>query len=129
MKLPFSKDVLAHHVLRLGLAAVFLWFGFSQLIDSLSWVNLVPDWATSLLNLPPAMIVMANGLLEIVLGSLIALGFFVGPAALILAAHLFVIACDIGLSAVGVRDFGLVFATIALALHSWQSEKVEVLKN
>lgn len=52
------------HLLRLGLAGVFLWFGFSQLMDSLRWVSIVPDWAVSFLHLPPAMIVMANGVLK-----------------------------------------------------------------
>jgi uncharacterized membrane protein YphA (DoxX/SURF4 family) len=118
MKISISQSELGYHVLRLGLAAVFLWFGFSQLIDSLIWVSVVPEWASDLLNMPPAMIVMVNGALEILLGSLLALGFFVRPAAAILAVHLLVIAIDFGFSAVGVRDFGLVFATSALALMS-----------
>lgn len=125
--IKLSKQELSQHILRLGLAAVFLWFGFSQLLDSLQWVAIVPDWAVALIHLPPAMIVMANGLLEVVLGSLIALGFFVGPAAAILALHLFVIALDFGFSAIGVRDFGLVFATIALSLMSFEKkvQKIE----
>lgn len=63
-----SRQRFGLHLLRLGLAGVFLWFGFSQLIDSLRWVSIVPDWAVNLLNLPPAMIFMANGLLEVILG-------------------------------------------------------------
>ncbi len=122
-----SNQKLGQHVLRLGLAAVFLWFGFSQLMDSLQWVSIVPTWAVALVHLPPAMIVMANGLLEVILGSLIALGFFVGPAAAILALHLFVIALDIGFSATGIRDFGLVFATAALSIMSFEKsvEKID----
>lgn len=122
-----SKQELGQHVLRLGLAAVFLWFGFSQLMDSLQWVNIVPAWAVALIHLPPAMIVMANGLLEVFLGSLIALGFFVGPAAAILALHLFVIALDFGFSATGIRDFGLVFAVAALSFMSFEKtvQKIE----
>jgi len=123
MKITLTQEEIGHHVLRLGLAAVFLWFGFSQLIDSLSWVSSVPEWASTLLHLPPAMIVMANGLLEVALGSLIALGLFVRPAAAILAIHLFVIACDFGFSAIGVRDFGLAFATMALSLGAGRSRQ------
>lgn len=104
------------HILRIGLAFVFLWFGFSQLIDSLSWVDMVPDWAVNLLHLPPAMIIMANGLFEVVLGTLLAMGFFVRIISLVLALHLIPITLDFGLVATGVRDFGLVVASVALSL-------------
>lgn len=115
-KTKFSRHTLGIHLLRLGLSAVFLWFGFSQLLDSLRWVAIVPEWAVNLLNLPPAMIVLANGALEVVLGSLLALGFFVRIIALILALHLIPIAFDFGLVATGVRDFGLIVASLTLAL-------------
>ena len=101
-------------VLRLALAGVFLWFGFSQLFDSLAWVGIVPDWAVNLLHMPPAFIVLSNGLLEVVLGSLLALNILTRYVALVLALHLFVIAFELGLTAIGVRDFGLSFATLAI---------------
>lgn len=111
-----SKQKISLHILRLGLASVFLWFGFSQLIDTLSWVDIVPDWAVDLLHIPPAMIVMANGVFEVVLGGLIALGFFVRISAFVLALHLLVISIDFGFTATGVRDFGLAVAAIGLSL-------------
>jgi uncharacterized membrane protein YphA (DoxX/SURF4 family) len=100
----------------LGLATVFLWFGFSQLLDSLSWVNIVPDWAVSILHIPPALIVMGNGFFEVILGSLLAMGFFVRIISFILAIHLIPIALDFGLVATGVRDFGLIIAALSLSL-------------
>lgn len=111
-----TRQELGMHLLRLGLSAVFLWFGFSQLIDSLSWVAIVPDWAVNLVHLPPAMIVMANGVFEVVLASLLAMGFFVRIISFILALHLISIAFDFGFSATGVRDLGLVIASFALSL-------------
>lgn len=101
-------------ILRIGLAIVFLWFGFSQLFDGISWVYLVPEWASNLLHIPPAMIVLANGLVEVILGALLAMGFFVRPVALLLALHLALITIDMGFSATGVRDFGLTVATLSL---------------
>lgn len=101
-------------ILRYGLAALFLWFGFSQLVDGVAWVSWVPAWAVDLLRIPPAMIVLANGALEVLLGSLLALGLFVRAASLILALHLALITVEIGLNAIGVRDFGLTAATFAL---------------
>jgi len=96
------------NLLRLGLAGVFLYFGFSQLFDSLSWVGLVPAWAVDLLHLPPAMIVIGNGIFEVILGSMLAMGFFVPFVSLILGLHLLVIALEFGFVPTGVRDLGLV---------------------
>lgn len=110
------NPVLGLTILRLGLAAVFLWFGFSQLADGIHWVSWVPDWAVELLHLPPAMIVLANGLFEVVCGGLLAMNMLVRPVAAILTLHFALITFDIGLTAIGVRDFGLTTATLALAL-------------
>ena len=103
----FSRQELGMHLLRLGMAGVFLWFGFSQLLEPLNWVSIVPDWAVSLLHLPPAMIVLA---------SLLAMGFFVRFISFILALHLIPIALDFGFVATGVRDFGLIIASFSLGL-------------
>lgn len=104
------------YVLRLGLAAMFLWFGFSQLLDSVSWVGYVPDWAVNILHIPPAFIVLANGAFEVVAGTLLAAGVLVRPVAFLLAVHLIFITIELGLTAIGVRDFGLTMATLALGL-------------
>lgn len=110
-------------LLRFGLAAVFLWFGFSQLFDSLKWVTIVPDYAVNLLHLPPAMIVMGNGIIEVILGSLLAMGFWVRIVAFILALHLIPITLEMGFSATGARDFGLVLAMLALSfIYNYKPE-------
>lgn len=101
-------------ILRLGLAAVFLWFGFSQLMDGVSWVSWVPEWAVNLLHIPPAMIVLLNGSLEVIDGALLAINRGVRIAALLLGMHLVIITASIGLTPIGVRDFGLTMATFAL---------------
>lgn len=110
------RPELGLNVLRYGLAAMFLWFGFSQLFDSVNWVSWVPDWAVTILHIPPAFIVLANGAFEVIAGALLAAGFFVRPVALLLAIHLAFITVEIGLTAIGVRDFGLTIATLSLAL-------------
>ncbi len=115
------------HLLRLSLAGVFLYFGFSQLFDSLSWVNVVPDWAVNLISLPPALIVMANGVMEIILGSLLAMGFFVRIISLILGLHLIPIALSFGLSPTAVRDLGLALSVFALSLmYTKQNTNLEI---
>lgn len=115
ININITREQFGIHLLRLGLAGVFLWFGFSQLMDSLRWVSIVPDWAVSFLHLPPAMIVMANGIFEVVMASLLAMGFFVRITSFVLGLHLLVIAFDFGFTATGIRDFGLVIASLALS--------------
>ena len=117
-----SRQKFGMQLLRLGLAGVYLWFGFSQLIDSLRWVSIVPDWAVNLLHLPPAMIVMANGLFEVVLAGILAMGFFVRTTSLILGLHLTLIAFDFGFTATGIRDIGLVVSAFALSLMYTKDE-------
>lgn len=111
-----TQQDIGYHILRLGLAALFLWFGFSQLLDGVNWVSWVPEWAVNLLHIPPAMIVLLNGAFEVIAGGLIALNMFTRWAALLLALHLVVLVFDIGANAIGVRDFGLMAASFALAL-------------
>lgn len=111
-----TREAVGLLVLRLGLATVFLWFGFSQLVDGINWVSIVPDWAVQLFRLPPAMIVLANGLFEVVFGALLAMGFKVRHIAFAFALHLVPIIVTLGPSPSGVRDFGLCMAALALGL-------------
>lgn len=122
--MSISRQKFGIHLLRLGLAGVFLWFGFSQLIDSLRWVDMVPDLAVNLLHIPPAMIVMANGAFEVILGGLLAMGFFVRITSFVLGLHLMLIAFDFGFNANGIRDIGLVVASFALSLIYTKDEEV-----
>ena len=116
INIKFSRLSFGSHLLRLGISAVFLWFGFSQLLDSLRWVSVVPAWAVELVHLPPAMIVLGNGAFEVVLGTLIATNVLVRIPALILALHLIPIALDFGNTATAIRDYGLVVSALTLAL-------------
>lgn len=111
-----NRRWLGMQLLRLGMAAVFLWFGFSQIFNSLAWVAIVPMWASNLVHLPPAMIVLGNGAFEILAGTLMAMSFLVRPIAFLLAIHLLPIALSFGLTATCVRDLGLSLASLALSL-------------
>ena len=101
-------------ILRLGVVLLFLWFGFSQIVDPMSWVSYLPDWTKSL-HFAATQLVFLNGLFEVTLGFLIAIGFFTRIASLLLALHLFVIAYEIGYDPIGVRDFAIAMSTLSLA--------------
>lgn len=103
-------------VLRLGVSAVYAWFGVSQLVNPTAWLGFVPDWAL-IGGMTANTLVALNGTFELILATLLATGFWVRPIATVLAVHLFAITTHLGLSANGVRDFGLSFATLAIALN------------
>lgn len=113
--MKITRQEFGMHLLRLSIAGVFLYFGFSQIFDSLNWVGVVPEWAVDLVNLPPALIVMINGIMEIVLASLLAMGFFVRIISFLLALHLVPIALSFGFSATAMRDIGLALSSFALS--------------
>ena len=102
-------------LLRISLSLVFLYFGVSQLMSQDRWIGFVPEFVSSIID--PQIIVVVNGSLELVLGSLMLLGFFVRPTSLILSLHLLVIAISIGFAPTGIRDFGLSMATLSVFLN------------
>lgn len=117
--MPRSKTVgaaLAPAVLRYGIAAVYLWFGISQLLDPSGWVGWVPAWITGM-GLPGQTVIVANGIFELVFGLLLGLGLFTRVVSGLLFLHMVVITVEVGFNAVGVRDFGLVVATLSIFLH------------
>ncbi len=102
-------------MLRYGLGFVFLWFGFSQIQNPDQWVSYLPDWAQSLSMLPQQFVTI-NGLFEIIAGVMLMLGIYTNLVALLLSLHLFGITFSIGLNNIGIRDFGLAVATLAIAM-------------
>jgi len=104
-------------VLRFGLIALFLWFGFSQVTAPADWISWVPTWVPTFTHLDARVIVLLNGGFEVIGGILLLVGFYVRWVALILALHLFAIAYEIGYNDIGVRDFTLAIACISLALY------------
>ncbi len=102
-------------VLRSGLAFVFLWFGFSQLYDQSMWTGLIPNALTTIATAKTW--VIANGVFEIIAGSLLAWGIGVRIVVPLLTLHLATIVWELGLTPVGIRDIGLVCALISVWLQ------------
>ena len=110
-----ALDTYALPLLRAGLVVLFLWFGLSQVTTPGDWLAWVPEW-TSAFGVSASTIVLLNGAFEVVLGALLAVGFYTRIAALLLSIHLLFIAYEVGYNDVGVRDFVLAIATLSLAL-------------
>ena len=100
-------------LVRIGLALVFLWFGSQQLMNPQQWTSFIPSFITFISAIK---MVVLNGWFEVVLGVALLAGFHVRPVALLLGLHLLSIAFSVGLSPIGVRDFGLSFATLSIFL-------------
>lgn len=104
-------------VLRLGIAAVFLWFGTQQLLHTDAWVGFVPDWVVAMSPISAADLVHLNGAFEIVFGLALLVGFHTRFVSFFLMLHMFQIASSLGYNAIAVRDFGLSVATLAIFLN------------
>ncbi len=100
-------------ILRVGMAAIILWFGFSQLSDATSWLGFLPAWTTPL---PVSQIglILVNGWFEVVFGFMLLFGFWTRFTAAFLFLHLLDITYTVGYGGIGVRDFGLTIAMIAI---------------
>jgi uncharacterized membrane protein YphA (DoxX/SURF4 family) len=92
-----------------------MWFGSSQLLQPDMWTTWVPEW-TAVLGLDAARVVFLNGCFELLAGTLLLLGVYTRYVALVLFLHMLLVVYDIGLTAIGVRDFGLAAGFLALAL-------------
>src|SRR3989344_7748252 len=106
-------------VIRIGISLVFLWFGIYQLINPESFLGYVPQaiYEHSIEmshehslqffhNIPKPSIhvlIMGNGIFEVIFGGLLLIGLFTRVSALLLSLHLAVIMFSIGYNDIGVR--------------------------
>ncbi|MBI2548210.1 DoxX family membrane protein [Candidatus Woesearchaeota archaeon] len=132
LPLPSTYVSYAPMILRLGLSIVFLWFGITQLVNPESFLGYIPQWLYPhpldmmhehplqmfhQLPLTPHLIIMGNGIIEIILGGMLLLGLLTRIVALLLMGHLLVIMLGLGYNDIAVRDFGLFIATLSVFLH------------
>ena len=108
-------------VLRLGLAIVVMWFGFSELMNPSMWVSYIPTWLVTITGIKVATLVIINGSFEVLMALLMAFGIWTRWVALLLLIHMIGIVADVGLSAVGVRDVGLAFGLLSVTLQGHDS--------
>ena len=109
-------DSYSKPLLRVAMSLVFLYFGFQQITNPSEWIGFVPEYAL-IFNLTASNLVVINAILELTLGFLLLIGLFTKISSLILAIHLFFIAISIGFNPLGIRDFGLAIATLAIFLN------------
>jgi uncharacterized membrane protein YphA (DoxX/SURF4 family) len=100
-------------LLRISLSLVFLYFAVVQLKDPGSWNTYVPNFL-HVSGISANNVVIINGFIELTLGLFLISGLYTRFASLLLSLHLFGIAFFIGFNPLGIRDFGLSLATLAI---------------
>lgn len=116
----FSSSRFSYLVLRLGLAAVFLWFGIDKMFHPAYWLNAwMPKQVIEILsgfNVSGIQFIYFNGIFEILVGLSLVTGvftkFFSVLAVFFLAGVLFFV----GISEITIRDFGLIGGFLAIIL-------------
>ena len=86
------------------------------MINPLNFIGYLPE-EISLIPISQTTFVIINGGFEVYFGALLFIGLYTRLSALLLGLHLFAIAKTIGFNQVGVRDFGLSMASLAVALY------------
>lgn len=116
-------------VLRIGMAAVILWFSLAQLFNASQWTAYIPDSIVSTTGLSAIMLVYFNAIFELVFGMLLLFGWQTRIVALLLALHLFDIMYVVGYGEIGVRDFGLAVATFVVFMNGSDMLCIQQKKN
>ena len=111
-------------VVRIAMSVVFLWFGVNQLIQPDMFMGYLPNF---LLQSDYAqMAIYANGLAEVILGTMLIVGFYTKAAALLLSLHLLSIIITLGYNDIAVRDLGLMLTTFSIFIgggDEWTLDK------
>lgn len=100
-------------IARVALSLVLLWFGLNQIFNTSAWFAWLPSWTNSL-PVSPAVLILFNGFLEVVLGVLLILGLFTRIVSLVAAIHLLTIVFSLGYNDVAVRDSGLMLVALSV---------------
>ncbi len=109
-----SKKDYATALIRISLALVLLWFGIDQLRNPDYWVGFIPPWFGSLLPIEINTFIMHNGIIEVLLGLLLLVGFYTRVVAFIVFLHLLSIAVAVGYNDIAIRDLGLSMMALSL---------------
>lgn len=104
---------------RTSLALVVLYFAIVQLMGPENWTLYIPDMVLNFID--PVLLVLGNGIVELLLGLLLLVGIFTRWVAWLLAIHIFFIALTIGFNPTGVRDFGLAAALAYIGMVKEQN--------
>ena len=108
----------SYHILRIGMAITFIWVGVLILKDPAGWGGLISPWAEKLLPGPIEQVMLSTAILDIVVGAMLLLDFWVWIAGFLASIHLAIVLVTTGINAITVRDIGLLTGGLALMASS-----------
>lgn len=100
-------------LVRYGVGLVFFLFGISQLINPILWIAWVPQF----IPFAPKVVVIINGIFDLLIGGFLILGLFLRFFSFIGIIHLIAITASVGYNDIGIRDFGILLALIAVFIN------------
>ena len=115
-------------IIRISLALVLLWFGIDELRHPEYWVGFLPPWLSPLLPVSIDTFLLFNGIVEILIGSFLLIGFYTRVFGAIACLHLLLIAIAVGYNDIAIRDIGLCAMALSLVFSgagrlSWDERK------
>jgi len=111
----YSKEIL-----RVWISSVYLWFGFSQLFDPMTWTAWLPSWVYSL-PFDATTFIYMNWWVEVILWIILLIWFKTKLIALLLSIHMTVILFHVWYNDIFVRDFWILIATFVIFLNGKDS--------
>lgn len=113
--------------IRVGLGGVLVWFGYQQLTDVANWTGYVPDEIVAL-GYSLETLVYINGAVEVIFGLMLIGGLFTRFAGAVMALHLVSIAYSLGYNEIAIRDYGLAFGYLGLALATPDAFTIDTMR-
>ena len=117
---------LPHLILRIGLAAVFLWFGIDKFFHPTYWINAwVPGGVLSFFDkfgVNDLQFIYLNGIFEVLVGLSLLTGVFIKFFSALAILFLVLIFIFIGFNEVVIRDVGLIGGFAALVM--WPKRRI-----
>lgn len=113
-----QRNTLASWILSIGLATVFGYFGFDKFAEPLLWLGWMPLWMDGLLGMPIDLWLNVVGAIEVIVAILVLIPVrnVRRVGALLMALQLLAILPIAGFNDIGLRDFAMFMAAVALAV-------------
>ncbi len=104
-------------VLRIGIALLMLWFGFTNVFSPNTLIGYLSPSIAHFTPFSSLTVMVINGMFEVLFGVLLLIGVFTRTASLLTALHIFGIAIILGYNDIAIRDYALAAASFAVFLN------------
>ena len=116
---------------RIGIAAIFLWFGIDKFVHTANWIGWVPNWMITLIPISIEKFMYVQGAVEILAGILLGIGYKVRLASCL--AVITLLGVELAMLGTGqtetmLRDAGLLAASLSLLMTGSDCLSLDCIK-